>query len=76
MRMLLLCGILAAGSGCATYIHPERAAVAVNQRGPVDGFMFFCDLLFTGGLGLIIDYAHGTIYVPKLGYAGPGAEKR
>ncbi len=69
---LLLGVALLSFSGCATYIHPERAAVPVNQRGPVDGLMIFFNVISTAGLGLIVDFAHGTIYLPKWDYIGPG----
>ena len=70
--IVLLCSALALSSGCATYVHPERAAVPVRHRGPVDGMMIFLNILFTGGLGLFLDFAHGTIYLPREDYFGPG----
>jgi hypothetical protein len=75
---ILMGSVLLLSSGCATYIHPERAAVPVNQRGPVDGLMIFFNIISTAGLGLIVDFAHGTIYLPKWDYTGPGgnAESR
>jgi len=69
----LLCSVMAFSSGCATYVHPERAAVPVAYRGSVDGVMLFLDILFTAGLGLFLDFAHGTIYLPSEKYFGPGA---
>ena len=60
-------------AGCATVVNPQRVGVPVHQRGEIDVFDFLNDVFFTAGLGLIVDFYYGTIYVPKPGYKGPGS---
>ena len=60
-------------AGCATVENPQRVGVPIHQRGEIDVFGFINDVFWTAGLGLIVDFYYGTIYVPKPGYRGPGS---
>ena len=71
LRVVAIILCLTTISSCATYFHPERAAVPVTKRGRIDGLMLAFDIAFTLGLGLIVDFFHGTIWLPLEGYAGP-----
>ena len=71
LRAITIAVFLTTLAGCATYFHPERAAVPVTQRGRLDGLMMALDIVFTLGLGLFVDFFHGTIYLPREDYKGP-----
>jgi hypothetical protein len=64
------------GSGCATLSRPQRTGLPYDQRDGIDVGCFICDVLFTGGIGLLFDFIHGTIYRPKENYSGPGSDPK
>jgi hypothetical protein len=73
--LIVLCLCLwAGGSGCATLQRPQRAGVPADRRGGIDVVFFIADVLLTGGIGLIFDFIHGTIYKPQKDYRGPGSD--
>ncbi len=71
-----LCLCLAGGaSGCATLQRPQRAGLPAERRAGIDVGFFIADVLLTGGIGLVFDFIHGTIYKPRKDYRGPGSDK-
>ena len=64
--------LLLSSTGCATLVYPKRTALPKEKRGGIDWSMFQMDVMFTGGIGLLIDFIHGTIYQPEKGYHGRG----
>jgi len=67
-QLVLLLGLVAVGfaaSGCATIVHYERCFVPPEERGPIDVPMVIWNILNNLGLGLIVDFLTGAIYVPK-----------
>jgi hypothetical protein len=66
--------LLVSSSGCATLVYPRRSALPEDMRGGIDWSMFQLDVMFTGGIGLLIDFIHGTIYQPLKGYRGRGTD--
>jgi hypothetical protein len=75
LRTLLCIFILISSSGCATMLYPRRVALPEEKRAGIDWTMFNSDILFTAGIGLIIDFLHGTIYRPVEGYRGTGFDR-
>ena len=53
--------------GCATLLFPERAGI--------DWGIFMSDVFLTAGLGLALDFIHGTIRLAKSAYHGPGYDR-
>ena len=67
-QLVLLLGLVAIGfaaSGCATIVHYERCFVPPEERGPIDVPMLIWNILETFGIGLVVDFLTGAIYVPK-----------
>ena len=70
MILVLLLGLLPAS--CATLTRPQRVAVPAEHRDRLDVHSFLMDIFFTGGVGLILDFIHGTIWLPSPDYTRPG----
>ena len=78
MRIMraIACALLASSAtGCATVVYPKRVALPEEKRAGIDWTMVATDVMFTGGLGLIVDFCHGTIYRPPDGYRGRGFDR-
>jgi hypothetical protein len=71
---LLALSLLLCCSGCATLSYPHRSGLPPAQRDGIDVGPFIADVLLTGGLGLVLDFIHGTIYQPKKEYHGRGSD--
>ncbi len=72
MKTLACALLLLTSTGCATMIYPKRCALPEEMRGGIDWSMVQMDVMFSGGIGLLIDLIHGTIYRPVEGYRGRG----
>ncbi|RKY16779.1 MAG: hypothetical protein DRP63_04800 [Planctomycetota bacterium] len=67
-QLVLLLALVAVGfvaSGCATIVHYERCFLPPEERGSIDAGMLVWNILSNFGLGLIVDFLTGAIYVPK-----------
>jgi hypothetical protein len=62
---------LAIPAGCGTLLYPQRSGLSSEDRGGIDWDAFMGDLFLTAGLGLVPDFIHGTIWLPRPGYSGP-----
>jgi hypothetical protein len=52
-------------TSCATMFHPNREDQPREQRGRVDVPLIILDVVFTAGLGVIVDVVKGTAWAPK-----------
>ena len=64
IRLVLVIGLLGllVASGCASVWHNKRTIRPKRYRDGIDVVMFAGDVLFTGCIGLIVDFSNGTIY--------------
>ncbi len=61
--LLVAVSLLFAVSGCGTIMN---GSVPADQRGDIDAVALICDLLFWGGLGLVIDILTGGLWERKI----------
>ena len=73
-RKVLICvmvvAFLAATTGCASIFYPSR--VGQKTHGGVDVGMLVVDILCSGLIGIVVDFATGAIYYPT--YCLPSGE--
>lgn len=65
VSVLLVVVVLVASSGCAWMFNGFRGKDEHERSPNIAWGYFILDLLFTGAIGLIIDFASGAIYSDK-----------
>ena len=74
--LMIACAVpLLGAAGCATIVYPRRAGLPKELRGGIDWTMLATNVMFTGGLGLLVDFWHGTIYQPTEAFRDRGYDR-
>ena len=71
-RALACAAAILLAQGCGTMMYPRRSVMPAEERDGFDWGTASLDLFLTAGLGLAVDFIHGTIWLPKSTYCGPG----